>query len=336
METPIAAFHCRLCDIPLATSAEFRQHAKSESHVYKLQCRVATPGTAVLPPRDRSARAHGVVDAEEPSSPEDESDEDQAASDGGDTEDEGSAPPFDPQQCLFCGDESDAFDSNVAHMNSVHSFIVPYQDCLAVDLETLIWYLHLVIYGYRECILCSTRRSTIEGIQQHMTAKGHCRFDISAGTEDFYELPESQYENLAGRARPDEASLRLPSGKLLSHRTLREAPVRSRPAQQAPSDRPGNAQIGSVQSRRIGQEIATRDGSDSAILAARLSQLSVRDQNTLALLPSHEIRSVLATKRKQLDQARRDETKARRRVERLGNKTLMKHFKPDVPGRSNG
>jgi len=91
-----------------------------------------------------------------------------------------------------------------------------------------------------------------------------------------------------------------------------------------------------VQSRRIGQEIATRDGSDSAILAARLSQLSVRDQNTLALLPSHEIRSVLATKRKQLDQARRDETKARRRVERLGNKTLMKHFKPDVPGRSNG
>ncbi len=35
METPIAAFHCRLCDIPLATSAEFRQHAKSESQYVK-------------------------------------------------------------------------------------------------------------------------------------------------------------------------------------------------------------------------------------------------------------------------------------------------------------
>ncbi|UNI16459.1 hypothetical protein JDV02_002891 [Purpureocillium takamizusanense] len=334
MDRAPAAFHCRLCDTPLATSAEFRHHAKSDSHVYKLQCRVATLGAAVPTPR-----SHGTDDsvaAIEPWSAEDQSTDSQTESDADETEGQDSAPSFNPRQCLFCGDESDGFESNVAHMASVHSFIVPYQSCLAVDLQTLIWYLHVVIFGYRECILCTTRRSTVQGIQQHMTAKGHCRFDISADTEDFYELPESQYHDLADLARPDEASLRLPSGKLLGHRALREAQARPRSTQQEVSDGSRNAQLGSEQPRGVGQDVAAKDESSSAILAARLSQLSVRDQNTLALLPSHEIRSVLATRRKQLDKARREETRARRKVERLGNKTLMKHFKPDVPGRSNG
>jgi hypothetical protein len=39
---------------------------------------------------------------------------------------------------------------------------------------------------------------------------------------------------------------------------------------------------------------------------------------------------------KQLSNAKRAERRTRIRLEAKGNKTFMKHFKPDVPGRLNG
>lgn len=76
----------------------------------------------------------------------------------GDEEDEGesSTSEFIPGQCLFCVHGSATLADSIKHMATEHSYNVPFQNLLAVDLETIISYLHFVIHNYRECICCGT------------------------------------------------------------------------------------------------------------------------------------------------------------------------------------
>ncbi|KAK6834114.1 TRI15 [Apiospora arundinis] len=153
--------------------------------------------------------------------------------------------PFTPGQCLFCPNSLPNFSDSVTHMQKSHGLFVPYQDNLIVDLETLFKYLHLVISEYRECIQCGTTRATVQAVQQHMTGKGHCRFDVSQESEfsEFYDFSEPEDENddeneeeqeeenleeaAATTANPshrkplltDEDSIRLPSGKIISRQS---------------------------------------------------------------------------------------------------------------------
>ncbi|KAK7963581.1 C2H2 zinc finger transcription factor [Apiospora saccharicola] len=152
--------------------------------------------------------------------------------------------PFTPGQCLFCPNSSPSFSDSVTHMQKSHGLFVPYQESLIVDLETLFKYLHLVISEYRECIQCGTTRATVQAVQQHMTGKGHCRFDVSEDSEfaEFYNFSEPEDEDegddeakeesspdesraattSSSHTRPilaDEDSLRLPSGKVISRQT---------------------------------------------------------------------------------------------------------------------
>lgn len=151
-------------------------------------------------------------------------------------------PQFIPGRCLFCPKPSPSFADSVVHMRKSHGLFVPHQQHLAVDLETLFRYLHLIIFGYRECIKCGTERSTVQAVQQHMTGKGHCNFDtLEEDSEfaEFYEFsqsedsPESETE-LGGDERIlEEAvvsssqksiqggqdSIRLPSGKIISRQS---------------------------------------------------------------------------------------------------------------------
>lgn len=163
--------------------------------------------------------------------------------------------PFTPGQCLFCPNPSPTFTESVVHMQKSHGLFVPHQKHLIVDLETLFEYLHLVIFGYRECIHCGTERATVQAVQQHMTGKGHCKFDISEPDSEFAEFynfaeprdeaesvidgdgdsdERDQEETATGRSRKsspkpqlaDGDSIRLPSGKIIS---------RQSPAQAGPS-----------------------------------------------------------------------------------------------------
>lgn len=148
-------------------------------------------------------------------------------------------------------------------MSRSHSLFIPAAIdngslALAVDLETLVRYMHLVIHTYHECLLCHTQRQSARAVQQHMTGKGHCHIDLEDdGSEfrDFYESPKGaegeegeggssgeemsgsededaeRQESLAGDAAPlrlREGSLLLSSGKLLSHRSA-PAPKHHRP-----------------------------------------------------------------------------------------------------------
>lgn len=127
-------------------------------------------------------------------------------------------------------------------MQKTHGLFVPYPDNLKVDLETLFEHLHLVIFGYRECIKCGRESATVQGAQQHMTGKqGHCSFDISEPDSEFaqfYDLlthtpgdgdfeggsrgddSEKVTRTSRGLILPafpaDEDSIRLSSGRIIS------------------------------------------------------------------------------------------------------------------------
>ena len=102
-----------------------------------------------------------------------------------------------------------------------------------MNTETLTAYLHLIIFGYFQCLYCDTLRSSVEAAQQHMMGKGHCKFDISSENSKFHEFydfdssheddDEEDFEISAKRStvpfvQSDDTFCLLPSGKILSRR----------------------------------------------------------------------------------------------------------------------
>jgi pre-60S factor REI1 len=244
-------------------------------------------------------------------------------------------PEFNPGQCLFCSEKNDNFGANIEHMSKAHSFTIPQPAYLIVEPETLVGYLHLVIHGYGECILCAARRNTVEGIQHHMTAKGHCRFNVASELAEFYDIPSLEYQ--AG-----EESLRLPSGRLLSHRARPSRSALARIARQSAErhleDSTTSASATATQSD--GSELVpTQQSIDNAPPAApstQLSQLSRGDQQSLAHLPDHEVRSLLASSARAIDQSRREEQQSQLGLAQAGNTTLTGHFRMDTSKRFRG
>lgn len=139
-------------------------------------------------------------------------------------------------------------------MSKSHSLFIPSSIdngslILAVDLETLMRYMHLVISIYHECLFCHTQRQNANAVRQHMTGKGHCRIDLEDDESEFRDFYESarpaghesesgssdgsddEVEAVLAGAEPlrlREGSLLLASGKLLSNRSA-PAPRNHRP-----------------------------------------------------------------------------------------------------------
>ncbi|KAK3334204.1 c2h2 finger domain-containing protein [Cercophora scortea] len=294
------------------------------------------------------------------------------------------APDFNLSRCLFCNRVNFDVNDNLEHMLKTHGLFIPDRDRLVVDIETLLTYFHLVIFGDFECLYCGTQRSTAQAAQQHMMGKGHCKFDLAdedSEFRDFYDVssdgehdddddPEetSDTAELSGEEKesstvpvkirkpgfvqPTDTTLRLASGKLLSHRTARQArPRHHRPEtgesteshiehdMYTPSS-PNTANQPTA-SNAIAQEAPhstalTRSEKRNDFTSRQLVQLRAADRQSLMHLSTAEQRAVLATQKKQMEKGRRAERSMQRRVERMGNKTLMMHFKPDVPGPANG
>ncbi|KAL2203533.1 hypothetical protein CC79DRAFT_1324420 [Sarocladium strictum] len=331
---------CRLCDIELSGGETFRSHMKSDVHVYNLRLKVAEPDSATsppTPPRSGSPASHNAASSSNSrrkqhskTTVEDESEDDDEVSDASE---EVELPEFDPGQCLFCPEYLDDLDSNLEHMTTAHGFTVPFQAFLAVDIETIIWYLYFVISGYRECISCGTQRKSAEAAQQHMIAKGHCRIDITGDMGDFYEMPHEDNKVLEQTQKDTSGSVRLPSGKIISNRKHQE-PQEPRQRQEranpfleqltgGPADPPQPKKTSKSSTSNVpantNTDVTTRRGEDAnrggrmvrsseAILAAQLSRL------------------VLAGDRAQM----RLEAKKRGKMERKNNKILQKHFKVDA------
>ncbi|KAF5231663.1 hypothetical protein FANTH_13331 [Fusarium anthophilum] len=192
---------------------EHRVHAKSEAHVQALRNRAAASGLIEQPAEDSDTFSHTSNDAEELSSSDDETGGESSSS---------AIPDFDPTKCIICTHSDESFDQTLLHMETAHGLRIPFRDHLIVDLETVIWYLYFLVATYRECIYCGTRRRTVEGIQQHMKDKGHCRVELTDEMQEFYDLEGLKAHGRENAVSVDNESLRLSSGKILSHR---DAPV---------------------------------------------------------------------------------------------------------------
>ncbi|KAF5571843.1 TRI15 transcription factor [Fusarium pseudoanthophilum] len=297
---------CRLCNIELRGLETWKCHIKSDGHVQKLQEKVhgvtvasTTSPSKLSPSRSQRRDEFEDDDLESESDIEDDLEEDQ----------ELVATEFVPGHCLFCTKDSSTLDDSMKHMSSAHCFSIPFNDFLAVDLETLVSYLHFVINTYRECICCGTRRNTVEGIQHHMLAKGHCRFDISPETEEFYEIP--RYEDALGDRKQDAGDpVRLPSGRIISHRKHEEPRT---PRWEAADQKRLDPSVPAEPSMEIAHRrtvIGSREvvQANEAILAAQLSRLKVTGDRA----------------------AQREEKRWRGRLERANNFFALKRFKLDA------
>ncbi|OAA78928.1 Zinc finger, C2H2-like protein [Akanthomyces lecanii RCEF 1005] len=324
---------CGVCSITFDTVGAFRLHAKSPEHVANLRRKAAQSGAEIRNSTDSdsdssiSYLASSDSDSEpEPSGP------------------SGTTPGFIAEQCLFCNVRSADFDASLIHMASTHSFVVPYQSSLVVDLPTLVWYLHLVIYTYHECVACGSRRRSATAAQQHMQSKGHCRFDMAnPEIRDFYDVSALDTRLVSELVQPDDGTIRLASGKIISQRGAQNSGLASGGSGSSSRKRLERGGVEDARETALAvqgnaEQQVVLDGTDRkmATAARQMAQLSVRDQQALAHLAPHEQRRELTLRRKQADRVRRAEWRAQAALGRKGNKTLMKTYKPQGPERPLG
>ncbi|KAK4156222.1 C2H2 type zinc-finger-domain-containing protein [Chaetomidium leptoderma] len=338
---PAPLLECRLCDLSFDTAEEKRQHAKSEWHVYKIRCRVAEPGTTISPPESGSKPSPGRPKQDsnftsKPPQVDEESYDEESESDASSDKE---IVEYVAKECLFCHQTSKDFDENLSHMHQTHSLVVPFQDLLVVDLQTLIWFLHMVIFSYRECICCGKRRRTIEAVQQHMTSLGHCRFNVTDEMSGFYDMDSLGGQQTAeSRSHPDDRTLRLPSGKLLGHRSYVDpAPKSSRQREEKspagpPALSPASQPSDDSTETETPQALTKRDRKEQA-LTTQLAQLRTGDQTSLMHLPQSQQRSLLVARKKELDKAKCAERRKRSGLDNVGNKMAIhtNYYKQEVP-----
>lgn len=252
---------------------------------------------------------------------------------------------FTPTQCLFCSSQSSDLQSNLSHMQQHHGLFIPHtlidvhdgvSKLLAVDIETLLRYMHLVVFGDLECLFCHKQRRSVLAVQQHMISRGHCRINLDEGSNseflEFYEEEEDDEDKAddsgvesdasVGRGVVDGDTLRLSSGKVLSHRS---AAVPARPHRQplaAPKNRPRGGLGGLLVESMVADPIHTATdqppttGSSTlsnaltrteqrtlthqtGALAVALCQMSTRDRASLAHLSRAEQRAIAVTRYRQ-------------------------------------
>ncbi len=276
-------------------------------------------------------------------------------------------PDFIPESCLFCSHSSSSLEDNITHMYKTHGLFIPDRDRIIVDLKSLLRYLHLVIFQYRECLYCHSQRKSAEAAQQHMIGKGHCKFDISSEESEFADFyaesttfgkgdGDSQEEEKRGPTertgearlsaaitKVDSETARLSSGKLFSHRATAQA-TRSRHQYRATVTRlqpqlpdlaadESNLHQSSQQTPQNSTSLAVAKGAKrEATLALQLDNLSISDRAALAHLSAPEQRSLLSIQKRELSQAKRVEKRFRSRVELMANSVKRSNFRNDEAG----
>ena len=243
---------------------------------------------------------------------------------------------FDESECLFCNQTSPDLDRNLVHMSKLHGLHIDMTNLL-VDLASLLAYFHVIISGCYECLYCGTQRKTRQAIQQHMMAKGHCKYDITdkdAELRDFYDISSSDtgeevHRRLAAMRLSDDAQLPSQAIKRTrpSKRPDRHSPnITASPLDQAqptPTS-PSHAEAESssnaarTPSHTIG-EVSTRTVKQEYTLNNQLSKLRANDQRNLAHLPASQQRALLGTQHRQRESARRTEQTNRGNLEHARN-----------------
>lgn len=207
-------------------------------------------------------------------------------------------------------------------MLKTHGLFIPDKDRLVVDTETLTAYLHLIIFGYFQCLYCGTLRSSAEAAQQHMMGKGHCKFDISSEDSEFHEFydfdssheddDEEDFEISAKRStvpfvQSDDTFCLLPSGKILSRRSSHQyrlqqhknRPNLDRTDPQLNSIPPTFSSITSgFASSQFASDALTKVEKRDTAMKNQLLHLRADDLRSLMHMPTLQQYALLATQKK--------------------------------------
>ncbi|KAH7258957.1 C2H2 type zinc-finger-domain-containing protein [Fusarium redolens] len=274
---------------------------------------------------------------------------------------------FTPGQCLFCPSAFPTLAESIVHMQRSHGLFVPYQQHLLVDLETLFRYIHLVVCEYRECIYCGTSRTTVQAVQQHMMGKGHCKFDVSEGSEfsDFYDFShesldlgeDAESENdeeehfESPQVKPsreplqvDRDSIRLPSGRLISKKSsaqVEPSASQMRDRKWTPRSQLEYSSVQVDEENPIHEEpapgtsdtrlLSRKERRQKATVTYQLANMSASDRNALMHLSTSEQRSLIATQHRFTEKVQKEESRRQRKIDRKGNKNLYAYWHTETP-----
>lgn len=236
---------------------------------------------------------------------------------------------FDDSQCLFCSQMSSSLSRNLEHMSKSHGLHIDLTDLL-VDVESLLTYIHLLIFECHECIFCGTQRNTRQAVQQHMMAKGHCKYDPASEDSELYDFfgqsssmdGAQTHQTLTDRFSDQAEHLsRSKSRKARQTRRPDEiANIRQTSADLAQSSDTSSSSASGNSVPHPSSALSTRVLKQEHTLQVQLSQLRAGDRQNLAHLPASQQRALLTTRHKQMEQARRTEQTYHSHLESSGNK----------------
>lgn len=234
---------------------------------------------------------------------------------------------FTPMHCLFCTTVSQTLEVSVDHMSSNHGLFIPEPERL-LDLETMINYLGLLVSRYNECIYCGLSRRSVEGIQQHMRDKGHCKIAFHSDSEiiDFWDFDDDENgEQEEGPAKPrrfSDGEMQLPSG--VTVRSRLEAPrSRRNPATQRAAER--YARLKAIMEKK---DDAAGEGTGETLAEAPPStdrRVALRGEMGLVGVPEQQRRALRAVEKKMVKQEATARAEQRWATEKVANK--QKHFR---------
>lgn len=253
-----------------------------------------------------------------------------------DEEEASSVEFFDSTRCLFCNAMSPSLDTNLTHMSLDHSFFIPNISELN-DTESFLSYLFVIIAEFHECLLCGKEKTDIFAVQDHMRAKGHCRIDCESEEHQLWDFYD---RGTYGQALEEDTNLipvhdelRLPSGKVLGHRSA----ARISRQHHVPLHR----SVSSLVSDRLSTEVGY------ATTASRSIPAAVRTNHTTALaivragtstslvgVPELQQRALVAAEKKMETLATRTKNEYQSKLERGGNK--QKRYRVLTMGKKAG
>lgn len=245
---------------------------------------------------------------------------------------------FSPLQCLFCNVESASMDVNLSHMSHAHSFYIPDAEYL-IDMESLLGYLFAVVSMFHECLFCKTIKTTKFAVQHHMRGKSHCKLDFEDAEHDFKEFYDfsghvddegDQPTMTKVTLLPDADELRLPSGKVLGHRS-RARLFRRRVL----SDHPSSSSSSSRQMQLLTEAEAGKE-SEPVSMESTDRRLAMRAGTSTSLVgvPELQYRALIAMEKKMEKMETREKNEYRHFLEKGGNK--QKRYKVAGLGKKQG
>ncbi len=245
---------------------------------------------------------------------------------------------FSPLQCLFCNVESASMDSNLTHMSHAHSFFIPDAEYL-IDMESLLSYLFAVVSLFHECLFCGSSKTTKFGVQDHMRGKGHCKvdfeddehdfkqfYDFSGGEDDEGNQPKTEVTPV-----PNEDEFRLPSGKVLCHRS------RARLSRQDLSGHPSSSSSSRQQLPTEAEaEAEAENESETILMESTYRRLAMRAGTSTSLIgvPELQHRALISIEKRMEKMETREKNEYQHVLEKGGNK--QKRYKVAGLGKKQG